>query len=114
MEISRFHTLLKNKKFLQRVFTAQEIRYCQSKKNTAQHFAVRFAAKEAVWKALSGASGVAGIGHKEIGVEHLNSGQPVAVLSKRLKKFEAQLSLSLSHSRDCALAVCVWNGAHSS
>ena len=41
-------------KFLQEIFTKQEIDYCESKKNMRyQHYAVRFAAKEAVFKAIS-------------------------------------------------------------
>jgi holo-[acyl-carrier protein] synthase len=38
--------------FLERVFTAREIRYCQSRKHVTEHFAGRWAAKEAVFKAL--------------------------------------------------------------
>ena len=39
--------------FLQKIFTDSEIVYCRSRKNPAQHFAARFAAKEAVSKALA-------------------------------------------------------------
>jgi holo-[acyl-carrier protein] synthase len=38
--------------FLERVYTAREIRYCQSRKHVTEHFAGRWAAKEAVFKAL--------------------------------------------------------------
>ncbi len=41
---------------LRRIFTAEELRYCLSRRNPAQHLAARFAAKEAAWKALSGMS----------------------------------------------------------
>lgn len=38
--------------FLKRIYTEKEVEYCKPKKNKYQHFAVRFAAKEAVFKAL--------------------------------------------------------------
>jgi len=56
VEIHRIAKQATNPRFLQRVFTPQEVAYCRSRKNTAQHFAVRFAAKEAVWKAVGNPS----------------------------------------------------------
>ena len=52
VEIDRIARSVKNPRFLKRVFTASEVAYCRARKNSAQHFAVRFAAKEAVWKAV--------------------------------------------------------------
>ena len=54
VEIDRVARSVRNPRFLKRVFTSQEVAYCRARKNSAQHFAVRFAAKEAVWKAVSG------------------------------------------------------------
>jgi len=66
VEISRVRRLARRApRFLPRVFTSREIAYCRSKKNPWPHFAVRFAAKEAVWKAL----GRAGIALKDIEVD---------------------------------------------
>ncbi len=52
VEIDRIAKSVKNPRFLKRVFSPNEVSYCRSRKNSAQHFAVRFAAKEAVWKAV--------------------------------------------------------------
>lgn len=107
VDVPRIGKLIANKKFLNRVFTAEEISYCRRKKNAAQHFAVRFAAKEAVWKALGSLTNAKGISHKEIGVKRKLSGQPSVLLSSRLKKFEKNISLSLSHTKEFAIAVAV-------
>lgn len=110
MAVSRIDRLAGNKRFLKRIFTHEEIRYCQGKKNSAQHFAVRFAAKEAVWKALSSRAGVTGIAHKEISVQRTAQGQPLVKLSRRLKKFEKSIALSLSHTKEYAVAVAIYQG----
>lgn len=107
-EVSRIKKLVRSQRFLNRVFNEEEIHYCKSKKNSAQHFAVRFAAKEAVWKALSQHFNGKGVGHREISVQRTLSGKPQVMLSARLKKFERHLSLSLSHTKTCALAVAIY------
>ena len=107
VEVIRIGKLIRNQKFVKRIFTPEEIRYCQNKKNSAQHFAVRFAAKEAVWKALGSGSPAQGISHKEISVRRTPSGQPFILLSPRLKKFEKKISLSLSHTKEYAVAVAI-------
>lgn len=109
VEVFRIRKLSRSKLFLNRVFTAAEQEYCRGKKNSAQHLAVRFAAKEAVWKALSGLK-IRGIGHKEIGVKRALDGRPSAALSPRLKKYEKRISLSLSHTDRYALAVALFQG----
>ncbi len=107
VDVKRIAASIKNPRFLERVFTASEIKYCGGKKNSAQHYAVRFAAKEAVWKALSEVQ-VKGIAHKEIGVARAPSGRPSVSLSKRLKKYEKKIHLSLSHTDEYALAVATF------
>src|SRR5258706_899697 len=88
-EVKRFEKLLRNKRFLNRVFTKEEIAYCFSKKNQAQHFAVRFAAKEAVLKAMGQV--IAGlrekVGHRDIGLKNNPDGKPVDVFSKSMAKW---------------------------
>ena len=55
VDISRFKkSNIMIKKSFRRIFTENEINYCEKKENPAQHFAIRFAGKEAVKKALSG------------------------------------------------------------
>jgi holo-[acyl-carrier protein] synthase len=98
-------------RFLERVFTPAEIAYCQTKKNAAESFAARFAAKEAGAKALG--TGISyGIAWPEIEVRREASGRPVLHWSGRaLERAEAmgvrRTSLSLTHAREIALAVVV-------
>lgn len=101
VEIERIRRLGKSTpRFLTRVFTAQEISYCRGKKNPWQHFAVRFAAKEAVWKALDRD----GIRLKDISVSRDSRGKPgVIIRGKKAPGFK----LSLSHSDNYAVAVAV-------
>lgn len=100
VEIARIEQLARrNKRFLQRVFSKEEIAYCNAKKKRWQHFAVRFAAKEAVWKALGSRS----ITLPDIHVVRDKSGRP----GVRLKGRKAPVELSLSHSELYAMAVAV-------
>ena len=86
--------------FLPRVFTPEEIAYCRTKSDPWPHFAVRFAAKEAVYKAL----GRAEIPLTAISVDRPASGRPVVRLSGRPAR---NLKLSLSHGREHAVAFAV-------
>ena len=110
VDISRIRRLVRNRAFVERVFTEQEVAYCRDKKNAAQHYAVRFAAKEAVWKSLSQHFKNKGVAHLEISVQRLPDGRPVIQLSKRLKKFEKKVTVSLSHTDDYAVAVALFLG----
>jgi holo-[acyl-carrier protein] synthase len=98
-------------RFLRRIFTPREIEYCQRKKNAGESFAARFAAKEAGAKALG--TGISqGVGWLELEVTREPSGRPCLQLSGRAAERAAGLgvahvSLSLTHSRDLALAVVV-------
>jgi holo-[acyl-carrier protein] synthase len=101
VEIKRIRTLAKkNSKFLKRVFSDAEIKYCNSKKQKWQHFAVRFAAKEAVWKAL----GKVRQPITEISITHDKSGRPQAVVRGRV---QSRVQISLTHSDDYAAAVAI-------
>jgi holo-[acyl-carrier protein] synthase len=101
VEISRIRALARrNPRFLQRVFSADEIRYCRTKRRAWQHFAVRFAAKEAVWKAL----GEEGLALKDISVSRAGDGRPGVLLKGRPA---AGIQISLTHSDDYAAAVAV-------
>lgn len=108
-EVSRFKSLIRNRRFLKRVFTPQEIAYCSSKANKTQHFAVRFAAKEAIWKALSDTlrKKRSRLSHRDIGIKNEASGRPTAVLPKSLARIAKKISISLSHSRLQVVAVAV-------
>lgn len=103
VEIDRLERLArKTPRFLRRVFSPSEIRYCESKRLKWQHYAVRFAAKEAVWKCL----GLSGLALSSIEVRHDAGGRPQAWLRGRRA---GGLALSLSHSERYAVAVA-WRG----
>jgi holo-[acyl-carrier protein] synthase len=98
-------------RFLHRVFTPREIAYCQRKKSSAESFAARFAAKEAGAKALG--TGISrGIGWLELEVARAPGERPILQLTGRAADRArslgvARISLSLTHSRDQALAVVI-------
>jgi holo-[acyl-carrier protein] synthase len=95
-------------RFLTRVFTPEEIAYCQRKKNSAESFAARFAAKEAGAKALG--TGIQhGVTWKELEVRREPGHRPNLYFSGRALEIAAQLgvrhiSLSLTHSITSAVA----------
>ena len=96
-------------KFLNKVFTENEINYCNSKFNKYQHFAARFAAKEAVYKALT-SGWKEGLRWKDIEVQNDTSGMPSIKPSGKLKSFlseNAQLKVSISHSDNYVTAVAI-------
>ncbi len=108
-EVARFRALVRNKRFLKRIYTPSEVAYCRAKKNQLQHFAVRFAAKEAVWKCLSDTlrNLKKKLGHRDIGIKNSASGKPQITLPKALKKIEKRIHVSLSHSTSHVVAVAV-------
>ncbi len=102
VEVKRIASFVAKKSALERVFSEMEIAYCLSKKNKYEHFAVRFAAKEAFLKAIPFTE----IALKDIEVNNLPSGAPVIICKdKRLKKIK--IHLSLSHCKSYATAVVV-------
>ena len=104
VEIDRISRSVKNPRFLKRVFTPQEVAYCRARKNSSQHFAVRFAAKEAVWKAV----GETKLLHRDIQVRNRPNGKPEVLFPKRFMKLARRVSISLSHGRDYAVAMAVF------
>ncbi len=97
--------------FLDRVYTPGEIAYCQRKKNAAESFAARFAAKEAGAKALG--TGISrGVSWRELEVRRAPGQRPELHLSGRALEIGnrlgiRRLSLSLSHSRLLSIAFVV-------
>ena len=97
--------------FLQRVFTRGEIAYCSARANRNQHFAARFAAKEAVSKAL--ATGWSGeFAWRDVEIVNAPSGQPMVTLHGKLahRLIGCAIHLSLSHSQDHVVAMAVIDG----
>lgn len=93
-------------RFLQKLFTENEINYCKSKPNPIQHFAVRFAAKEAFSKAIS--TGLTGdFRWHEVEIINEQSGKPIINLLGNLKEkfINFTFQISLSHSKENVVAV---------
>ncbi len=100
--------------FLERVFTEAERSYCSRQKFAAQHFAGRFAAKEAVLKAI-GTGWSAGVKWTDIEVLHGDGGGPIVNVSGRVRdlmdlKGVKQILLSYSHDEGYAVAQAVLVG----
>lgn len=95
--------------FKNRIYTEQEIAYCESKKKTKyQHYAARFAAKEAVYKAISNLiSDRSDVLWKQIEVEQDENGRPW-IQKKKIEKIELEgIEISLSHLQGLAVASVV-------
>lgn len=111
IEIERIARAVKRESFIQRVFTAKEAAYCQSRgQQAAASFAARFAAKEAVLKALG--TGLREGSLQEIAVANDALGKPLVQLSGHFAALSRQLGvkniqISLSHSRDFAVAYVI-------
>ncbi len=115
METRRISALIDRAgdRFLSRHFTGDEISYCKSKSVSAPHFAGRFAAKEAVFKALR-MEWKSGFSWKNIEIHNENPGYPVVSLSKSaLEYFKgtgfSSIEISISLTKDYAAAsAIVW------
>ena len=96
--------------FLNRLFTRREQDYCYKFKDPAPHFAGRFAAKEAIVKALGTGFG-AQVSWHDIEVLNDDLGKPVVEVSDGLKERfgNPTLLVSISHTASLAMAVAVWN-----
>jgi holo-[acyl-carrier protein] synthase len=95
-------------RFLRRIFTPGEIRYCDSKLNRMERYAARFAAKEAAMKAL-GTGWNHGVRWQDCEVVREPSGRPTIKFHGKASEFAAKLgvknaALSLSHTQEQAIA----------
>lgn len=98
-------------RFLSRVFTPKERSYCEPRKRKFEHYAARFAAKEAVMKALE-VSDKKICEFREIEVIRMPTGKPMIKLAPRLYKLfrlskKTKIEISLSHDADLAVASVV-------
>ena len=118
VEIERMRKILKRSPaFARKVFSAEECRYCDATAQPAVHYATRFAAKEAVLKAL-GTGFSQGIGVRDVEVRRTSKGRPYAVLTGRAKQVaqalgvrELPLSLSYTHTDAVACAMAITEGS---
>tara|TARA_B110000259_G_C13797079_1_gene315181 strand:- start:160 stop:546 length:387 start_codon:yes stop_codon:yes gene_type:complete len=114
VHVARIKKLLtENKKFRNRIYSAQEIKYCESKINKIASYTKRFAAKEAFAKAL-GIGIRKGISFNEISIINNKIGAPFIELSgktktiaKKITKKKNKIYLSLSDEKKYALATVI-------
>lgn len=95
-------------RFLDRIFTEGEIRYCDSKANRVERYAARFAAKEAAMKAL-GTGWNHGVRWRDCEVVRMPGGRPTIQFHGKAREFAQKLgatntALSISHTADQAIA----------
>jgi len=98
-------------RFLKRVFTLAEVRYCMGKVNTAERLAARFAAKEAGMKAI-GTGLRHGVTWQDVEVLRMPGQRPVLKFSGKAAEFAERLGckrthLSLSHTKEQAIAYVI-------
>lgn len=111
VEISRIKDAIeKNPNFINKLFSKNEIEYFKSRNLRTEFIAGRFAAKEAVAKALG--TGFSGIEFKDIEIDRTASGKPIVVLKGKAKLIaqkhgEYRFFVSISHSIDNAIAYAV-------
>ena len=113
IEIERIKQNIENEKtgkaFVKRVFTEKEIQYCESKKvQKYQHYAGRFAAKEAIFKAISDfLDNKYQIDWKDIEIVNNSQGKPIWNVEK-IKKMDKSIiesaDISISHCKEYAIA----------
>lgn len=118
VEIARMKAILaRTPSFARRVFSEEERAYCDGKATPEIHYATRFAAKEAVLKALgTGFSG--GIRPRDVEVRRSSKGRPYAVLHGAAKEVahargvrELPISLSYTHTEAVACAMAITEGS---
>jgi holo-[acyl-carrier protein] synthase len=107
IEIARVARALERDGFRERVFTKAERAYCDGRPNPAQHYAARFAGKEAVGKALG-----CGVHFTWREIEIAGRPKPSVRLGGRTRAWAekvraGEIDLSLTHSKELAAAICV-------
>ena len=108
IEISRVRESIEstNEKFCERVYTEKEREYCENKKmQKYQHYAARFSAKEAIFKAISNElENKFEINWKDIEILNDEKGRPyVNILNNKIQNIE-NIDISLSHCKEYAVA----------
>lgn len=115
VEIQRIEEAVERygERFTHRVFTPWEIQYCRSKINPLLSFAGRFAVKEAVFKAV-GTGFSKGVKWKSVEVVNDSGGQPQVRLGKAIRDHigDRKIQISLSHTKDYAVATAILIGDH--
>lgn len=115
VEIAQMERIIKQTPaFITRMFTEEERMYCEATARPAAHYACRFAAREAVLKALGAGFGQDGVGRFDVSVSKDANGRPAAVLSggalniaQKLGVLEVAISLSFTGELAVANAMAI-------
>jgi holo-[acyl-carrier protein] synthase len=110
IEVDRIRKQIeKGERFKERIFTDKEQQYCEPKRNKAQNYAARFAAKEAFFKAI-GTGWRGGITFKDVEIVNNEAGKPEIFLYGKAREFVKEnelknIQVSLSHIKNFASAI---------
>ena len=107
VEVSRIQSAIKEigNRFLNRIYTSTEQNYCQSKANPEIHFAGRFAAKEAIMKALKSSGINDPIAFSSIEIQSSSTGEPIVNLAF---EHDGICRVSISHTDSLAIAFAIY------
>ncbi len=111
IEVDRVRKQLEKNRFKEKIFSPAEIEYCDNRKNFAERYAARFAAKEAFLKAI-GTGWRGGLAFNEIEVLNDKLGKPVLKLYGKVKAFVEEnglenIHVSLTHLKNYASAIVI-------
>lgn len=111
IEVARVEKQLENEGFQEKIFTEKEISYCRSRRNYAESFAARFAAKEAFFKAI-GTGWRGGLSFRDIEISKDELGKPAVILHGKAKQFAEEngldkIHVSLTHVKSNAGAIVI-------
>ena len=110
LEVRRLKDKYGNK-FLNRIFTPSEKKYCRQRENSSQHYAARFAAKEATAKALGVGFGGGALDWKDIVIHNDMCGKPFVKfrnkIAKKIKNNGYECHVSLAHNKEMASAISI-------
>ncbi len=102
IEVERIkNNILKNNNFKKRIYSEEEIEYCEKYKDPYPRFAARFAVKEAFFKATG-----LNLPFNEVIVKNRKDGSPFIFIKN--KQIEGSLTVSITHIRELAVAVVVY------
>ena len=111
IEVERIKDIIEKNgdRFLNDVYSQREIDYCNSKNSTKYlHFAARFAAKEAVYKAASNMlDNKYDLVWKDMEILNDENGRPYVIINKEKIDRDLKIDLSISHIKEYAIANCV-------
>ena len=107
--VDRINKILNSKKksrFLSKIFSRSEISDSKNRQNQSEYFSGRFAAKEAIKKALSSYNKTNVLSFKSLEILNSESGKPYVLISSER---QANINISIAHDGNYAIAFCVVN-----